>query len=172
MLQAQSFKLSNSDSSLSIFGTSSLHDWEEVAETYSGTISIDKNNESLIKSLEVTVQAESLKSGKGAMDKNTYKALKTDKYKNITFSLTEVKETTDKGNGNYAVKVNGNLTIAGTKKSISLPLDLKIDGNSLSIVGQKKMKMTDFNVDPPKALLGTITTGDEITVKFNLKSSN
>lgn len=27
--------------------------------------------------------------------------------------------------------------------------------------------MTDFNVTPPKALMGTITTGNDITVKFN-----
>jgi hypothetical protein len=28
------------------------------------------------------------------------------------------------------------------------------------------MLMTDFGIDPPKALLGTIKTGDEIEVKF------
>ena len=33
--------------------------------------------------------------------------------------------------------------------------------------GKKALKMTDYNIEPPKALLGTITTGDDIEVHFN-----
>ena len=27
--------------------------------------------------------------------------------------------------------------------------------------------MTDYKIDPPKALLGTIKTGDDVLIKFN-----
>lgn len=169
---AQQFTISNSSSTLTIEGTSSLHDWEEVAEIFKGSIRIDKDTEFFIKKLDVTIQAESLKSGKRAMDKNTYKALKTDTYKTISYTLTSVKNLIDNGNGNYTAEVSGNLTIAGVKKGISMNLTLAFINNGLSIKGEKKIKMTDYNIEPPKALLGTITTGDEITVNFNLKSSN
>lgn len=169
---AQQFTISNSSSTLTIEGTSSLHDWEEVAEIFKGSIRIDKDTELFIKELDVTIQAESLKSGKRAMDKNTYKALKTDTYKTISYTLTSVKNLIDNGNGNYTAEVSGNLTIAGVKKGISMNLTLAFINNGLSIKGEKKIKMTDYNIEPPKALLGTITTGDEITVNFNLKSSN
>ena len=39
--------------------------------------------------------------------------------------------------------------------------------NKITLIGEKKFKMTDFKIDPPKALFGTITTGDDITIKFS-----
>ena len=39
----------------------------------------------------------------------------------------------------------------------------------MSIVGEKSIKMTSYGVEPPTALLGTIKTGDDLTIKFNIK---
>jgi len=65
----------------------------------------------------------------------------------------------------------GKLTIAGTVKHTDLVATAKYNpaDKSLTITGIKKMKMTDYNVDPPKALMGTIKTGNEIAISFNLK---
>jgi hypothetical protein len=38
----------------------------------------------------------------------------------------------------------------------------------MQISGSKKLKMTEFDMVPPTALMGTIKTGDEVTVTFNL----
>ncbi len=163
---SQELKL-NSNSSFSIFGTSTLHDWEVVAEQQSGTISIDFADQPHINKLEMVIQAESLKSGKTKMDKNTYKALKTSEYKTITFKYTGTKDVKDLGNGKYDVTILGNLTVAGVTKPVAIKFILKKDGQKLNLTGQKHIRMTDFNVDPPTALLGTIKTGDDITLKFN-----
>jgi hypothetical protein len=42
-------------------------------------------------------------------------------------------------------------------------------GKSLIVTGVKKMKMADFNVAPPKALMGTINTGNDISISYNMK---
>jgi hypothetical protein len=34
--------------------------------------------------------------------------------------------------------------------------------------GSKKIKMTDFNVEPPSFMFGSVKTGDEITVTFDV----
>ncbi|WP_047247355.1 YceI family protein [Maribacter thermophilus] len=164
---AQEFDLKNNTSSLTVLGTSSLHDWEIDAEEQNGKIVFSDLEAAEIGQLQVTVVAESLKSGKSGMDKNTYKALKTSKYKDISFVLAEVTKTSDKGNGNYAVSVIGDLTIAGVKKRIPLQFSLKISGDKITLTGETSFNMTDYNIEPPKALLGTITTGDEVTIKFN-----
>jgi len=65
------------------------------------------------------------------------------------------------------VVATGNLTIAGSTNSIELPFNLNINGGKVLLEGKKALKMTDYNIDPPKALLGTITTGDEIEVHYN-----
>lgn len=167
LISAQQFNLLNGESKLTVLGTSSLHDWHVTAENQSGKIVFKNLETGEIEKCNVEIVAESLKSGKSSMDKNTHKALKTDSYKTISFQLVEVKETTNKGNGKFTVHTQGDLTIAGVKKRVSLDFTTTISDNKITLVGEKKFKMTDFKIDPPKAMFGTITTGDEVTIKFS-----
>lgn len=169
---AQEFNLNNQASQLIVAGTSSLHDWEINAERQKGQIVLDLSNKLNIEKLSLDVASESLKSGKGSMDKNTYKALNTDAFKAITFKLIGLKNATALDNGNYAIKAHGNLTIVGVTKKINLDFNLHVASNKVTLKGEKTFKMTDYGVTPPKALFGTITTGDEITIKFNTVFNN
>ncbi|SFZ92430.1 Polyisoprenoid-binding protein YceI [Flaviramulus basaltis] len=166
LFQAQEFNLNNTESSLKVFGTSSLHDWHIDAENKNGKIVFKNIETGELDKCDFTVVVESLKSGKKSMDKNTYKALNTDDYKTITFKLQEVKEIVKKGTGKFLIKSAGYLTITSVKKLIPIEFNIEIIEGKIILLGEKTIKMTDFNVEPPKALLGTITTGDEVTIKF------
>jgi len=163
---AQNYVLNNGSSELEVQGTSSLHDWELTTEEQSGKAVVENSDDFTIKSLSFSVKAESLKSGKSGMDKNTYKALNTGKYKTIDFNLTSVSKIEKISENSFKAIVKGDLTISGSKKSISLTLNLKLDGSKLLVEGEKALKMTDFGIEPPKALLGTIKTGDAIKIVF------
>lgn len=164
---AQTYHLDNASSTLKIDGTSNLHDWQIVAENQEGKLLADFEDGKLtkIQQLDFIVTAESLKSGKSGMDKNTYKALNTGKYKKIEFKLSKVNSINCATNS-CKVSATGNLSIAGTTKPININFDMKIEESKISITGSKAIKMTDFGVDPPKAMFGTITTGDAIDVLF------
>lgn len=164
---SQQYHISNTNSDLKVYGTSSLHDWHEDVEEQKGSIEIDVTEDLKINALNLQVVSESLKSGKRGMDKNTYKALNTDEYKIIKFQLTETKNITKLSHQKYKVEAYGNLTISGVTKRIQLNFELSMTDNQINLVGEKSFKMTDFKIEPPKALFGTITTGDDITIKFN-----
>lgn len=164
---AQQFNLNNQESKLNVLGTSSLHDWEITAECQNGKIIFSDINTCSIEKCDISVKSESLKSGKKGMDKNTYKALKTDDFKTINFQLIKLVDVVKKADGKFTVKTTGDLTVTGIKKRIFLNFDIDTSlAESIILTGEKTIKMTDFNIDPPKALFGTITTGNEITIKF------
>lgn len=165
---AQTFNLSNSSSTLKIEGTSNIHDWHIIAGDQQGKLvaTIANNQVSSFDQLDFSVKAESLKSGKGSMDKNTYKALNTDKYKNIIYKLSKVKSINCTGTGSCKVSTLGSLTISGTTKIIEIVFDVKISDSKIVLSGSKTLNMTDYRVEPPTALLGTITTGENIDVIF------
>lgn len=160
---AQTYTLNNDQSEVTIFGTSNIHDWEIVVEQQKGSITLE---EGVLKALEVTIPVESLKSGKSGMDKNTYKALNSDKYGTVSFKLSSPVNLSDSGNGTYKVKATGDLTISGVTKSTDLSFTLKNTGSNLELTGEKTLDMTTYNVEPPTALMGTIKTGKDVTLKF------
>lgn len=156
------------DFEMSIAGTSSLHDWESSVGELSADLSLSYGEDGTIKinSCKVSVNALSIKSTKGAvMDKKTYKALKTDEFPSITFEMKNVLQTTEKDKG-FTSKVQGLLNIAGASKTIDLIVAGTETAEGIEFVGEKALKMTDFNIDPPTALFGTLKTGDDITIKF------
>ena len=165
-IYSQDYKLVNDTSSIIVSGTSTLHDWHVDGEEQTGFLKVTEDDKFSINELNFKVKAESLKSGKTSMDKNTYKALNTDKYKDIVFSYTKTNSVVKKGEGHYMITASGKLTISGVTKTIDLDLEVFKDGDLVKINGKKDMLMTDFGIDPPKALLGTIKTGNEITITY------
>ncbi len=165
---AQTYKVSDAASNLVVEGTSNIHDWEVTAKDFSGTLKAEFTDNRLveIESLDFEVIAESLKSGKSAMDKNTYKALVTDKYPKITYTLQKVNAIENMADNTYKIKTSGYLTITGTKKPVDLTFNATVNDYSISLAGNKTIKMSDYKIDPPTALFGTITTGDELQIKF------
>ncbi len=148
-----------------IAGTSTMHDWTMTSKeaTYSAGFEVSADGTpTKLNTVSVTLPAESLKSGKGAMDNNAYKALKTDKNKEITFRLTSSKIT------GKSITCTGNLTIAGTTKPVDVDVTYEVKNGNLVCKGSKKIKMTDFNVEPPSFMFGSVKTGDEITVTFDI----
>ncbi|MCA0153351.1 YceI family protein [Winogradskyella vincentii] len=166
-LDCQTYILNNDTSILEVHGTSSLHDWHVDAQNQSGTITFNDINSADIKNLSFTVRAESLKSGKRGMDKNTYKALKTDKFKTIDFKLLSISNSQKLSQHEYKLFIVGKLRVSGVEKQIPVELRLKIDNNKILVEGEKSILMTDFDIEPPKALLGTIKTGNKIRIVFN-----
>ncbi|MXO03923.1 YceI family protein [Flavobacterium sp. HBTb2-11-1] len=160
----KSYALDNK-STFSVAGTSTLHDWEMKSTSGAGTATLNIANGKLIDidALTVTLLAESVKSEKKSMDKVAYETLKTDKNKNIKYvlkSAEKVNETTWELTGTY--------TIAGVSKVYKTSVKTTVTKEGLNLQGTNKITFTDFGMKSPTAMLGTIRTGQDLTIKFNL----
>lgn len=168
-VKAQNYSANASNGSISVDGTSNVHDWTLKAENFTVRVNIVKeNNTPTLKDLSLSLVVESLKSGKSAMDKNTYKALNSSKYKNIVFKQTKLISFKQASAGSYNVVVQGNLTINGVTKAINLGFQLKEVDGGYSLVGNHKINTPQYNVEPVSALLGTVKTGADVEIKYNL----
>ncbi|MDT8347306.1 MAG: YceI family protein, partial [Flavobacteriaceae bacterium] len=102
------------------------------------------------------------------LDKNAYKALESDDYADIIYTLTEVESIRLIGDNEYKVNTKGLLNIKGSKQQVALSFDIRIEQGKLKIKGSKTLNMTAFGVEPPTALLGTIKTAEEIEILFDV----
>ncbi|MDZ4679352.1 MAG: YceI family protein [Saprospiraceae bacterium] len=156
---------------MTIKGTSNLHDWESTVKELraKGDFSLQQDKFTALNALSVEVPVKSIKSTKGSiMDNKTYDALKADSHPNINFKLegvTPIKAQTD----GYTVTASGNLTFAGSTKKVELTAKGKSNGDgTITFSGSQKIKMTDFGIKPPTALMGTMKVGNEVEVVFSV----
>lgn len=168
-VQAQEAKVVLLESKVVVFGTSNVHDWTVEAKAMNGTANytVESNVLKAIPKLNFSVEVEQLKSGKKGMDENTYKALKSKSFKTIDYALVKVNSITASGT-NYTIETLGDLTIAGVTKRVNIIFTAAISGKKMILTGKHKIDMTSFNVEPPKALMGTIKTGKDVTVDFKV----
>ncbi|MDP5170590.1 MAG: YceI family protein [Bacteroidia bacterium] len=157
-------------SSIKVHGTSTLHDWTMVMKQASGEATFEMNETGLtISRVFISLNAEDLKSEYALMDKNAYEALKTEKFPKITFDLSQVHGITHSGSA-YQVDASGLVSMAGAMKTVRMTVVCHVgkDG-TIQITGKKAMKMTDFGIEPPEVMFGTITTGDDIVIDFDAR---
>lgn len=152
---------------MTVQGTSTLHDWESEAEkiTCKGSALATPSVLASVKDVEVTVPVQNIKSTKGkTMDNKTWEAFNYTKYPNIIYKLTQATVATD-----GTVDASGTLTMAGVTKPVKFAVKSKVLPNGdIQLVGAYKLKMTDYKMVPPTAVMGTIKVADEVTVTFDL----
>ena len=167
MVYAQQLTVNESNTKLSIDGTSSVHDWTIEAEQFTGKADVTIENSALkeINSLSFNIPVKGLKSGKSSMDDNTYEALKEEDHPVIKYKFRSMDNVKADGN-TTTMTTKGALTIGGITKIVTMNVKANTS-NGIAFSGDITFKMSVFEIDPPTAVFGTIKTGDEVTIKFN-----
>ncbi len=154
-----------------IEGTSNIHDWSMESSSATGSAVITTNpTHSLteLANVNFSVPVETLKSEKSGLDKNAYKALKTDKFKSIAFNAVKTTITPAGGN-NYSIASAGRLTISGVARDVTITATgVMAADKSIAVKGAYKLKMTDYSVEPPSLMFGAIKTADEVTLRYDI----
>lgn len=169
---------------VSIEGTSTLHDWEVKGEDIRGSLEIAADVIDLATAdalfntpIQATVQipVRSLTSDNRGMDRRMFSAMNESDHANVTFVLSELQPLPEKidtldlaafaSEGTLIVMASGKLTISGKTNDILFPASFHWDGSQLTIAVEVTLMMSDYGVEPPRALMGTIRTGDEVVIR-------
>jgi len=93
--------------------------------------------------------------------------LEPEKYPEIVFKSTEVKGK-QLGNGQYDLKIGGDLTLHGVSRHIVIPAKVTLTGNSLRAVGEFSIDRSDFNVKATSAFHGLIRVRKKVKFTFDI----
>jgi polyisoprenoid-binding protein YceI len=166
--QAQTSKLKSF--TFTVSGSSTLHEWKSnvTKVEWKGLASVDAARILTLQNVEVTIPVKGIISEHGRMmDNKTYEAFNSDKNPSIIF---KVKRFTQKVvSGDILLAVEGDLTMNGVTNPIMLSVTSKLLANGdIVFSGSRSLKMSDYKMEQPTAMMGTIKVGDEVTVKFDL----
>ena len=103
-----------------------------------------------------------MESGKSIMDDKAYDAVQADDYPEIIFSAKTLQIS-----GNSIVG-KGNLVIGGESRVIDLDAEIVKNGAEMQLQGKVPLKMSDFDITPPTAMFGTLKTGDEVVIHYDI----
>ena len=177
--EAQTVKLNvnNEETTMTVSGTSTLHDWTSEVKTVNGYVEVNEKmiDKQKIKKgeeiplVEIIVPVKAIISPRGAtMDKKTYNALKSEEHPEISFKLENCK-IGDISGTDFELSATGDLTIAGVTKKVDFPVTGKmISSEKMSFAGAYKLNMVEYEMEPPSAMFGQIETGEEVEIKFEL----
>lgn len=170
----QERSLALASAKVTVAGSSNLHEWSATTSDvrvtqakFAASLSDANFIEAVAKpggleAFELSVPVATLKSGKDGLDKNMYKALKSPEIAAITFRATKLQA----GSAPGALRATGMLKIAGVEKEVTFDVAAQLAGTLLTIKGSVPLLMTDYGIEPPKAMLGMLKTDPKVTVTF------
>lgn len=154
-------------SSITIEGTSTLHDWDIKVEEFNGYAEIESNSEEIqIQEGIIVCEVASFESGKSRMNKEVYKAMEVEDYPEVTFNYVRTEDIV-RHNNQLSLNAIGELTIAGTTHTINTTLTGEYREGILKLEGTERFKMSSYGVEPPSVMFGTIKAGDKISIKYS-----
>lgn len=95
--------------------------------------------------------------------------LQTNQFPKATFTSTKPITLPTGTTAGQAVKATaeGDLTLHGVTKRVTIPLDVRVSGDRGELVGSLGFPMSDFNISPPN-VAGFVTVDSDATMEFKL----
>ncbi len=177
--QNSDVQLTLEEHEMRIDGDANVTEWDSDVNTINATFIISEFDfsdlESLspehIKTMELTIPVEDIESDSGRLTRNLQGYLKRDEHPEITFNLNNIESISVNGD-TAEIIANGVINAAGVDHETTMNVTAQINDGKITFTGAQDLLMTDFDIDPPRAVMGTIRARDEITIVYSLTFTN
>lgn len=133
-----------------------------------GSLTVDGTT---VTAAEFTADLTTLQSDEGNRDRQLQRqALETGTYPTATFTLTQPIElgAVPAEGQTFDATATGDLTIHGTTKSVEIPLQAKLQGGVVTVVGSLPILFADYGMQKPQAMI-VLSVADNGTLEFQLQ---
>src|SRR5574341_882980 len=143
-----------------------MHDFIGKTSKVTGTIRLADPDRLTEVEACVRVDAASLDTGNGTRDDIMRKDhLETTTFPTVDFLLRSLEGTKAQSSG-WELVAKGSLSLHGVTREILLPIRARQEGDSVRLIGDIPLKMTDYRIRIPKFLFFTVE--DRIVVSFDV----
>lgn len=172
-----SYTFESTPNEMNVEGGSTLHDWSCPIETLDGNLQVDTAGASgpaglgSLSRVQVQVPVDAIQCEKETMNEKLRDALQINKYPQVLFTLqdAQVSPLPDSGETWFSIDATGELILAGQRRQIELPVKgQRLQNGKLRFVGSHTILLSDYDIERPSAMLGTIKTSKEVTVNFDV----
>jgi polyisoprenoid-binding protein YceI len=126
-------------------------------------------------SLKIIIRPESLKVRDDLSDKDRdemeramqQEILETSSYPEIVYECSNL-SADQAGEGQYSVKLNGDLTLHGVTRPQTVPARVVLTGDSLRAFGNFSLVQTDYDLKLASVAGGALKVKDELKFSFNI----
>jgi polyisoprenoid-binding protein YceI len=159
--------LGTTGSTVRIEGTSTLHAWTMEGPSITGQITAPTPDHwNAPAKAVVAIPVASIESEHAKMDKLMTEALKAKQHPEIRYEMTSATPRNASADA-FVLDTRGKLTIAGVTRDVAFDVQgsRNADGR-YTLAGQAPIRMSQYGIKPPTAMLGTIKAGDDVKVTF------
>jgi polyisoprenoid-binding protein YceI len=160
---------------LTFAGTSTVRSWSCGVTAPKATIdataktvgAATRDGARVVQRVQLRIPVSSMDCKNGTMNGHMRKALGAEAHPEIVFALSTY-EVAGTAAARTGVLV-GTLQIHGKEQPVRIPVTFAPEGDeALRVRGEHVVKMTEFGVQPPTLMLGTMKVGADVTVRFDL----
>lgn len=171
--QAQStYAFDQENSSIHMYGSSNYADWDTSVGINDAEITVGELNElsaEIIQDLSFNMPVTEIDGDDERLNENIYYYLEQEEHPYITFELIEVLEIGERENNSFDITAVGEIEAAGVADQIELTAQANLQADdSIRIQGEHELLMTDFDIEPPTAMMGAIVAEDWVRVEFDV----
>ena len=112
---------------------------------------------------EITIPVSTLDCRNGTMNGHMRTALKAQQSPNIRFRASSVRATPA-----GAMTMTGQLTIGGQTRDVTVNGTAAREGGNLRVRGTHNLTMTDYGIQPPRLMAGTMRVHAPVTIGFDV----
>jgi polyisoprenoid-binding protein YceI len=147
------------------------HDVEGTTSTLTADLSSASGDPLEDGAVTISVEAATLVTGIGRRDRKMREAhLEVDKYPLLTFHSTSPPRReaspAPPGDNGAGVVVEGDLTIHGVTRKISVPISARADGEGWSMKGSLVVRLSDYGVPDPSIAINKVKDGVDLSFEI------